>query len=205
MPARRIRVTRGGIGTNTMRILIVFATVAGHARTLAEFAAERLRQIGHEVGVCDAVQADPLDPAGFDRALLIASLHLGRFPPAFVAFARKHHAALNALPSALVCVSLSAAGDNAADRGGLRDCVERLQRDTQWHAAAVYHVAGAMLFRSYGRFTRLAIGFIARRRGMSVALGEDYDLTNYAAFAAFIEQFVSGPIAPAPTQAELAS
>jgi menaquinone-dependent protoporphyrinogen oxidase len=130
------------------------------------------------------------DPAGFDAAFLLASIHPGRYNYSFVEFVRNSHNALNVIPTAFVSVSLSAAGDNPTDLAGIRTCVDRLEHDTLWHPGIVYHAAGAMQF-SYGFFTKLAIKYIARQRGMSVKTAEDYDLTDYAAFGTFIDGFAA--------------
>ncbi|MGP0094118.1 MAG: flavodoxin domain-containing protein [Xanthobacteraceae bacterium] len=177
-----------------MRVFILFSTTEGHARTLAQVAAARLIAVGHEVRVHDAALPGEADLAGFDLALLIASVHLGRYQESFIAFGRKHHDALNAIPSAFVSVSLSAAGDNPSDLAGLRECVERLERDTLWHPVAVHHAAGAMLFSAYGFFTKLAIQFIARKRGKIVKTSQDYDLTDYPALETFIDGFAQSAV-----------
>jgi menaquinone-dependent protoporphyrinogen oxidase len=179
-----------------MRILIVFATTEGHTRKLAAFAAEHLRQGGHQVRVCDAAQSDRPDLAAFEAALLFASLHLRRYQASLTRFARENHAALNAIASAFVSVSLSAAGDPS--HPGLRDCVERLTQDTLWRPSAVYHAAGAMPFSAYTIFMKLAIWLIARRHGMPVKTSQDYDLTDYATLEAFIGRFVAN--APSSTE-----
>jgi menaquinone-dependent protoporphyrinogen oxidase len=180
-----------------MRVFILFSTTEGHAQKLAQFAAARLANLGHEVCVCDAAKSDQPDLAGFHAALLIASVHVAHYRHSFVAFARKYHDALNAIPTAFVSVSLSAAGDNPADRAGLRDCIERLRRDTAWHPGAVHHAAGAMLFNAYGFFTKVAIKLIARKRGRVVNTSEDYDLTDYAALQAFIDGFAANAVSSA--------
>jgi len=173
-----------------MRVLILLSTTEGHTRKLAQFAAAQLTRRGYEVRVHDTVQPNLPDLAGFDVALLMASVHVGHYQHLFIESVRKNHDALNAMPSAFVSVSLSAAGDNPSDLAGLRDCVEHLERDTLWHPGAVHHAAGAMLFSAYGFLTKLAIKFIARRRGTIVKTSQDYDLTDYAALGTFIDRFV---------------
>jgi menaquinone-dependent protoporphyrinogen oxidase len=176
-----------------MRVFIL--TTEGHAQKLAQFAAARLTKLGHAVCVCDAAKSDQPDLAGFDAALLIASVHVAHYRRSFVTFARKHHDALNAIPTAFVSVSFSAAGDNPSDLAGLRACVERLKRDTAWHPSAVHHAAGAMLFSVYSFFTKLVIKSIARKRGKVVNTSEDYDLTDYAALEAFIDALAANAVA----------
>jgi menaquinone-dependent protoporphyrinogen oxidase len=172
-----------------MHILLVFATTEGHARKLATFAAERLSRVGHQVRICDAAEFDAPNLAGFDAALLVASVHLGRYQASLIECARENHGELNEIPNAFVSVSLSAAGGEPCYHG-LRDCVARLERDTLWRPRTVYHAAGAMPFTVYGFFTKFAIKLIVRRYGILVNTSQDYDLTDYDAFAAFIDQFM---------------
>jgi menaquinone-dependent protoporphyrinogen oxidase len=178
-----------------MRVFIFFSTTEGHAQTLAQSAATRLTKLGHEVSIRDAAQCDQGDLAGCDAALLIASVHVGHYRRSFVTFARKCHDALNAIPTAFVSVSLSAAGDNPTDLAGLRKCVERLQRDTAWRPGAIHHAAGAMLFSAYGFLTKLAIKSIARQRGQTVNTSQDYDLTDYTALESFVDTFAARAVA----------
>jgi menaquinone-dependent protoporphyrinogen oxidase len=174
-----------------MLILVLFSTTEGHTQKLAHFAAARLRGYGYDVQLHDAARSGLPHPAEFDAAVLLASVHLGRYQRSFFEFARKYHDTLNAIPSAFVSVSLSAAGDNPSDLAGIRMCVNRLECNTSWHPVAVHHAGGAILFSSYGLLTKLAMKYIARRRGMSVKTSENYDLTDYTAFGTFIDDFAA--------------
>src|SRR3974390_2393535 len=125
-----------------MRILVLFASSEGHTRQLAGVAAERLKQRGHDVCLCDAGgHPDLPDPAEFEAAILMASVHVGRYQAPLVSYARKNHQALNTRPSAFVSVSLSASGHNTSDSAGLLQCVERLKGKTLWRPSAVHHAA----------------------------------------------------------------
>lgn len=181
-----------------MLILVLFATSEGQTQKLARIAAARLIRGGHTVEVHDAARPDLPDAAGYDAALLLASVHIGRYQQTFVEYVRKNHGALNGIPSAFVSVSLSAAGSDPSDLAGLRACVERLERETLWHPGAVHHAGGAMRFSAYGFFTKLVIKYIARRRGKNVNTSEDYDLTDYVAFETFIDHFAAQTLSSAP-------
>ena len=160
---------------------------------MSERAAGWLRAEGHAVAIGDAsVDATRLAPADYDAAFLAASLHIGRYQATLVDYARRHHAVLNAMRSAFISVSLSAAGVDARDWEGLEQCLERFRHDTMWRPDAVHQAAGAIRYRQYGLFTRFAIWFIARRRGQRTALSRDYDFTAYAALKDFVLNFIRG-------------
>lgn len=178
-----------------MRVFVLYSTTEGHTRKLAQFAAARLAGLGHEALLRDTAEFVEPGIGRYDAALLMASVHKGHYQQSFIASARENRAALNAMPTAFVSVSLSAAGDDPADLAGLRGCVEHLQHDAQWQPGMVYHAAGAMPFTRYGFFTKRAIRSIARKRGKIVDTSEDYDLTDYADFTRFIDGFTASALA----------
>src|SRR4051812_31440088 len=103
-----------------MRILVVYGTTEGHTRSLSEHIGRVLTKADHTAEIRDAGSiAEPLHPADYDAVLIAASLHVGHYQPAVVAFARLHQDELNTIPSAFISVSLSAAGVNPHDWEGL--------------------------------------------------------------------------------------
>ena len=175
-----------------MRILIVYGSSEGHTRDLSTFAANVLREDGQEVIVRDAAAKEPLpDPSTYDLVILAASLHVGRYQAPLIAFARAHHELLNAMPSAFISVSLSAAGENPDDWEGLQDCVTRFVQETMWTPKAIHHAAGAIRYSQYDFFKRLAVKFIAQKRGQATVTSQDYDLTDYSALKDFVFGFVN--------------
>jgi menaquinone-dependent protoporphyrinogen oxidase len=174
-----------------MKILIVFGTTEGHTRELVHFAAARLREAGHVVTTEEAGRdARFPDPAGFGAIILAGSLHLGRYQPALVDFARAHHEHLNTHPSAFISVSLSAAGVNPDDWEGLRECLARFEHETGWRPSATHQAAGAIRYSQYDFFKRLAIKHIAQQRGQKTTTSRDYDLTDYSALTDFVLAFI---------------
>lgn len=175
-----------------MHVLIVYGTTEGHTRELCHFAAERLRAEGHQATVEEAGPDDAHpDPGAYDAVVLAASLHTGRYQAALVHFARTQHERLNARPSAFISVSLSAAGVNPGDWEGLEQCLARFEHETLWTPKAVHQAAGAIRYSRYGVFKRLALMFIARRRGHATVMWRDEDLTDYEALAKFVLAFVN--------------
>jgi len=178
-----------------MRVLIVYGTTEGHTRDLSEFAGRVLTKAGHMADISDATYiSEQINPADYDTVLIAASLHVGHYQPAVVEFARAHHEELNTIPSALISVSLSAAGVNPHDWEGLEQCVARFLHETMWRPRAVHQAAGAIRYSQYDFFKRIAIKFIASQRGQKTVTSRDYDLTDYSALEAFVLGFIGDEV-----------
>lgn len=173
-----------------MRVLIVYGSTEGHTRDLMHYAARALVEAGYPTAVEPAgPDASEPDPRRYDAVILAASVHVGRYQPPLVAYARAHNAVLNAKPTAFISVSLSAAGFNPSDWEGCEDCLAKFQHETLWTPKAVHQAAGAIRYSQYDFFKRLALKYIAAQHGAPVVTSKDYDLTDYAALSGFVVDF----------------
>jgi menaquinone-dependent protoporphyrinogen oxidase len=62
-----------------MYLLIAYATTDGQTRKIARFAADRLVTGAHSVELVNVEDAEGLDLARFDAAVLAGSLHAGGY------------------------------------------------------------------------------------------------------------------------------
>jgi menaquinone-dependent protoporphyrinogen oxidase len=175
-----------------VKILVLYGTTEGQTRKIAQFVVERLTALGHATTLVEAIGNGPdLDPRSFDAILIAASVHAGQYQPGVVHFLTKYRDALNAVPSAFVSVSLSAAGQDPDDLRGLQECVATLEERTGWRPGQVHHVAGAFRFTQYDFLKRWALKYIAYRRGQPTDTGRDYELTDWADLQSFVDEFSS--------------
>lgn len=172
-----------------MRILIGFSTKTGHTQNLADHVAALLSDEGHQITLVDLADAVLPDPDQDDAVIFAGSLHYGRYPRSLQDFVHRHHATLNRMPTAFISVSLAATGDVPDDVAGLKECATRLISETGWCPTAIHHAAGALNFSRYGWIKQQVMCVIARRKGRDLAIGRDYDFTDYAALERFVEDF----------------
>lgn len=174
-----------------MKILVLYATTEGQTRKIAEFVAGELK--GDEVTLADAAEARAKlpDPAGFDAAILAASIHAGHYQSSLLHFARDHHERLNAMPALFLSVSLSAAGNDPEDLKGIAQCAEKFKAETGWSGAQVLQVAGAFRFTKYDFFKSWVMRLIAKQKKVKVNPHEDLEFTDWKALAGHIEAFRS--------------
>lgn len=164
-----------------MRILVLYATTDGQTRKIARHVMSVLAGIGHGVELMNVTEAEGLDLARYDRAVLAGSLHAGGYQAALADFARRQVARLNAMPTLFLAVSLSAAGEDAEDWKGLHDCLQDFLSETGWTPGHIEHVAGAFRFSEYGYFRAWAMRRIAAVKDPAVQAGQDKEYTDWAA------------------------
>ncbi len=180
----------------SVNVLLVYGTTEGQTRKIARFVAHRLLQSSQKVLTADAREAAFIpEPRDFDAVIIAASLHAGHYQRPIIDFVRGNRAAISGKPNAFLSVSLSAAGSDPRDAADLGRCVADFVRDTGWVPERVHHVAGALLYSTYGLFTRWVMKRIAARRGGPTDTRRDHELTDWDDLAKFIDAFIGTPSA----------
>jgi len=174
-----------------MNCLIVYGTTEGQTRKIVTFVRDRLARAGHEVTLADAADGPPdLDRRRYDRVIVAASLHVGRYQAAVEDWVRRNATALADSGAAFVSVSLAAAGTDEDDVRGLAQCLDEFKRHTGWAPAVVHHAAGAFRYTQYDFFKKWALKYIAWRKGAPTDTSQDYELTDWAALERFADAVV---------------
>lgn len=175
--------------------LVVYGTVEGQSLKVAQFISNRLAASGWAVRLVDAAQCPLPDPGEFAGAVVMAPLHIARYPPSIIEFGARHCGALNRMPTAFVSVSLSAAGHDPKDREGLARCLAKLEAETGWRPQVVHHAAGAFRFSRYPLVTRWVMKYIAWRKGQPTNTSRDYELTDWSSLGEFVDRFAASAAA----------
>jgi menaquinone-dependent protoporphyrinogen oxidase len=198
----RIRTEEGSMRT----LLIVYGSTEGQARKVASHMAAIAREDGVEVTEVDAASVPTrLAWEQFDAAVVGASVHQGRHQDAVVAFVRENLSALRRIPTAFFSVCLEAALPGEEHQDEARRYIGEFIRETGWEPGMTQSVAGALRYSQYDYFTRLAMKFIARRKGIGTTTSTDYEYTDWDEVGRFMTGFLTwAASAPAAPQAHLA-
>jgi menaquinone-dependent protoporphyrinogen oxidase len=130
---------------------------------------------------CDDVAASDPWPRDYDAVIAGASIHRGHHQDEMVAWARRHAAALNGMPSAFFSVCLAAAEDADAAREYLDDFEDL----TGWLPVHRTTFAGALQYLEYSAPTRLAVRALMAYGHHPTATRRDYDYTDWDAVERF--------------------
>ncbi len=181
------------------RAAVLYATREGHTALIAECVARKFRDLGIPADVVDLRRkGSTVRLEDYRAAVLASSVHVGKHEPAMVRFAREHRAALDAMPSAFLSVSLSEAGvelprttpeRRAQSAAGVQEMLDRFCLETGWHPTHVLPVAGALRYTQYNFIKRFILKQISKRAGGSTDTSRDHVYTDWTALAAFIARF----------------
>jgi menaquinone-dependent protoporphyrinogen oxidase len=172
-----------------MNILVVYATIEGHSRKIAEWIADYVRTNGNKGRVIDAsaLKGSP-DVAGHDAVMIIAPVHQRIHPEAVLDFIFAHRDSLNANPTAFISVSLSAAFD--AGQAEARSYLDHLLECTGWKPTAMHLAAGALRYDEYDYFKEQIIRHVVLRGLGAADIKGDHDFTDWKALERFVDDFV---------------
>jgi menaquinone-dependent protoporphyrinogen oxidase len=172
-----------------MAVLVLYATVEGHSRKIAEHAAGQLEGLGHEVVLSDIREPGFAIPGRFDGVVLCAPIHIGRYPQTVIQFATDWKEALEAVPSALISVSLGIASESEEERAEAQAYPAKLEKKTGFRPGHVHHAAGALKFLEYDFFKRMMMRQIAAKEGGPIDVNRDHEFTDWDALDSFIRDF----------------
>lgn len=172
-----------------MTILVLYATVEGHTRKIAEYAAAKLEGAGHGVVLGDVRDPGFAIPGRFDGVLICAPIHIGRYPSPVAQFLTDWKDALAQVPTALVSVSLGINSESAEERAEAEAYPAKLEKKTGFHIPKVHHAAGALKYLEYDFFKRALMRQIVAKEGGPVDTSHDHEFTDWAALDAFVQDF----------------
>lgn len=172
-----------------MNVLIVYGTTEGQTRKVATWTEARVRERGHQVKLLDSAALAPdLDLEAFQAFIVAASVHHEHHQNTVTNFAFAHRALLNAKPSALISVSLSAALEEELPEA--QRYVDRFVSTTGWKPDATLLLAGALRLTEYDYFQEQVVKFIVMKRRGGTLDESDREFTDWGALGDFVDRFL---------------
>jgi menaquinone-dependent protoporphyrinogen oxidase len=176
-------------GDYAMNFLVLYSTIEGQTRKIAEAVSSHLETLGHIVMLTDANQIGFVDPGTSDGAILCAPVHIGRYPSPFVHYVHDWSTVLNDMPSAFISVSLSIASADEEEMSEARNYPVKLSNETGWQPRSVLNCAGALKYTEYDFFKRWMLKRIAASEGGPTDAKHDYEFTNWIEVKRFVDDF----------------
>jgi len=174
-----------------MAVLIAYATIEGQTGKIAHFVEEEIRKAGQEARLLD-VSDETLAVSfeGVDKVILAAPVHERRHPMAFEVFMTGQRRELEARPTLLLSISLSAAFLDEMEEAQVY--VDELKSHTGVTPDREVLVAGALRTASYDYFNSQILRHgVMSRHEYDPSEGE-HEFTDWDALSATVQGFVSG-------------
>lgn len=177
---------------NRPRVLLIFGTRYGHTARVAARVSTLLDELGYETEVRN-VTREPFDQplAGIDGVIVAASVIFGRHQGAVERFVRSHRDELEAVPSAFLSVSGSAASPRPDGASSAHRQVELFMRRTGWRPRHTLCVGGAIAYTAYPRLLRWMMRAMMAREGGPTDTSCDHDRTDWAQLHDFVAEFTT--------------
>ncbi|WP_432256542.1 flavodoxin domain-containing protein [Limimaricola sp. AA108-03] len=173
-----------------MKVVILFASLEGQTRKISHFAQDMLRNAGHDVALFDAAgKTAGIDLENADRIILAGSVHERRHPMALEVFIAAHRHALEARPTLLISVSLSAAFPEGLEEA--EDYLVEMMMRTRFTPSHRALVAGAVRTREYDYFARQVVRHVVLRGRDYDPNEEEHEFTDWVRLGAALRDFMS--------------
>ncbi len=181
-----------------MGILVVYETVEGQTRKIAQFAESAVRQAGLDVIAHNT--ADTTKPVSFadvEKVILAAPVHERRHPKVFEAFIAANLPELAARNTLMLSVSLKAAFPDSLEEA--EDFLIEMKMRTGFTPDAEALVAGAVRGKSYDYYAAMIIQHVVmRNRDYELHNGER-EFTDWDALGTKISEFLGSKSGSRPT------
>ncbi len=175
-----------------MKILMVYESVEGHTRRVAERIKSVLDEAGNTVTLVSCKSASPDLLAESDAILLGGSIHAGRHNNKVVRFANDHREALVAKPNAFFLVCLTAKSDAPEDQAEVANYLKDFEQRSGFSPNRSQAFAGALLYTQYNFLKRGLMKYITKKQGGDTDTSRDFVYTDWEAVEAFGRAFLEG-------------
>lgn len=172
-----------------MTILIVYGTVEGQTRKVAEFVENQARAAGEDVVLFDTSdRTEDLAFDGIDKIILAASVHERRHPKAFEIFVDSSRTPLAERPTLLLSVSLKAAF--ADGRNEAQDYADEMKLRTGLKPTRELLVAGAIRSDSYDFYASQVLRHVVLDGQTLDPSARDHEFTDWDEIASSVADFL---------------
>ncbi len=173
-----------------MTVLIVYATIEGQTGKIARFAEAEVRKAGHDVKMLDAEDITaPVTFDGIDRVIIAGPVHERRHPKALEVFLTADKDALQARPTLLLSVSLSAAFAEGLEEA--KEYLVEMEMRTGFTPDVEMLVPGAIKSRSYDYFAAQVVRHVVMRGRKFDPTADVVEFTDWDALAEKVSSFLA--------------
>jgi menaquinone-dependent protoporphyrinogen oxidase len=173
---------------NGVKILIAYGTSEGQTRKIAEAAAARVREHGHDAKLFDTAGSPAnLNMDDYDKIVVAASVHQKRHQDSVEVFVTAKLVKLQK-PTLFISVSLSAAFSEGLPEA--QSYLDAFFKSTGWKPTQSLLVAGALRYDEYDYFKQQIIEHVVLKGHNVDERKGDYEFTDWDSVFRAIDFFI---------------
>lgn len=174
-----------------MKALILFSSREGQTRNIADYIANQLK--GRQAcEVVDIQDSTAVDWSKYDRVLIGASIHYGRFHPAVTRFIKQNLAQMKERTNGFFSVNLTARKPEKRTPQ-TNGYTRKFLLQSPWKPDCCAVFAGALRYPHYGFFDRLMIRLIMQMTGGETDTRKEVEYTDWDQVSRFADEFAGLP------------
>ncbi len=172
--------------------VIVYASREGQTQKVAHHVAKQVENLGHLARLINVGDDEPDAMVGeFDAAIIAGDLDNADRASALAEFVREHGAALKAVPSALLTVTLEAGAKDKGSRDDVQSDIDTFEAASKLRPDRALAVGGAFHDRGHGGFMRAWRHVWMYFKGITPDPSGHTELTDWPALETFVRDFVA--------------
>ncbi|MDT9587657.1 MAG: menaquinone-dependent protoporphyrinogen IX dehydrogenase [Candidatus Arsenophonus melophagi] len=171
-----------------MSYLLLFSSKYGQTKKIVLKITEYLNKEGKECDVKNLNIEKNINPAIYQKVLIGASIHYGRFNSTVLNFAKIYQKELNSIPSAFFSVNLTARKkykDTPEKNIYLRNFLAK----TPWKPTLTNVFAGAICYSKYHFFDRMMIKLVMKITDGKTNINKEIEYTDWNKVEYFARAF----------------
>jgi menaquinone-dependent protoporphyrinogen oxidase len=174
-----------------MNILILYGSLEGQTKKIAEYVADMLRQNNHQVSVQPGEKLpDHFSVINYDAAIIGGPIHMGKYPACINSFVATNIDWLNNIPSAFFTVCMAINSTRAESRERALQYGMDFLAQAGWCPRLNDTFSGAVKYTQYNLITRFIMKMISKREGGNTDTSQDHEYTDWAAVKHFTKKFM---------------
>ncbi|HEY1078753.1 MAG TPA: flavodoxin domain-containing protein [Bdellovibrio sp.] len=171
------------------KVLVIYASRYGQTEKIANYAAERLRHLGHTADTWNILGNDSRKVSEYEGVMIGAGIYGNRFPRRLLQVVRDQKHSLIKKQTAFFSVCMGIVEEESRVQNDIRDIVINFFEAVEWRPLRWTTFAGAIAYSKYNFLLKYFMRFLASRAGHDTDFSRDYEFTDWKDVQSFVDEF----------------
>ncbi len=171
------------------KVLVIYASRYGQTEKIANYAAERLRHLGHTADTWNILGNGSFKVSDYEGVMIGAGVYGNRFPRRMLQVVREQKRSLIKKQTAFFSVCMGIVEEEPRVQNEIRNIAIDFFEAAEWRPTRWTTFAGAIAYSKYNFFLKYFMRFLASRAGHDTDFSRDYEFTDWKDVQIFVDEF----------------